>query len=605
MNRPIDQRLWDDARAGDPEAVKIVWRLSARAGDLENCIQKINSRVPLTPLVLDNWETHLKCERLRRYTLAHSISSNEDAIAMVMAKCISDPVWWCNNFVWTIDPLRADGAAVPFVLQNYQILLFLYVLCEAPGSIAPDGTPVKIVIEKGRELGATYTIMIALLWLWLFRSGIKTGIVSRTGDDVWNNTESSLFGKIRQVYQHLPQWMRPTDWLNAFRASSPWSLIHPDSQVGNSIIGSKTTDNVFRSGRFFRIFGDEWAAIPRAESTARSINGSTEGAIFCSTPNGPLNHFARLTHGEIGEVLDPGEHGPGWRKFRMHYTQDARKDDAWLSKKRAELSTEEFEQEHNISYESGSPGRYWPEYHPTIHLLRADEWRDSRLELFTLEKVEYQRQTFKVWTPRPSIALYGSFDFGLYTSCVIGAYNPEFNDLTLLQGWLWYDTPVETCVSDIKSAGYKVDDEPGTQVHFWVGDPAGKQRLRARKLDDDAQTWIQDFEDNGISIQTKKVKFKESMNLIRRALNPDDVRLWLAPQCAKRNTRDLPSVSEGINGYRMHLPKGNQSDYKISAEAPKHGGPESHIGDVIRYKAAWIWDENKAGLLPLYEKRKR
>src|SRR5437016_6102348 len=83
-----------------------------------------------------------------------------------------DPVWYCDTFAWTFRPKdRPDQPVVPFVLFEYQEKA-LHRILDAIGKR-------DMLLEKSREMGASWLILFALEFRWHFRQRQAFLIVSR------------------------------------------------------------------------------------------------------------------------------------------------------------------------------------------------------------------------------------------------------------------------------------------------------------------------------------------------------------------------------------------------------------------------------------------
>ena len=89
----------------------------------------------------------------------------------VLALCSKNIFWCFNMFFWTFDPRRASPA-VPFILWGYQRELIQRL--EENYKSQKD-----ILIEKSRDMGATWIILAWLFYHWRFDSGFQTLIGSR------------------------------------------------------------------------------------------------------------------------------------------------------------------------------------------------------------------------------------------------------------------------------------------------------------------------------------------------------------------------------------------------------------------------------------------
>lgn len=211
-----------------------------------------------------------------------------------MELCRRDPLYWFNHFAWTFDPRDGKGD-LPFNLYPYQEW-FIPLLREKIDAQK------DIDIEKSRTMGATWMIMGLFLWYWLFIPNSSFLVGSITEDDVDKNLidpEDTMFGKIRFMFEYLPQWMKPP---------------HTDKHMGfkneenqSAIVGKAPTSNFGRSARKTAILFDEVAFWQWGRAAYASASQTTKCRIMCSTPNGKYNIYGeRMTATDVKRLIWPG-----------------------------------------------------------------------------------------------------------------------------------------------------------------------------------------------------------------------------------------------------------------------------------------------------------
>jgi len=211
--------------------------------------------------------------------------------------CARDPLFTVNTFVWTFDPrLLPNPTIVPFITYAaYQDEALLEIL---------DAILYQydILIEKSRDMGASWLIIVAFWYLWQFRRNQAFRLVSRV-EDLVDRTEDpdSLFWKIDLIIKSLPSWLRP----NIGR-----SHLHLYNRDMDSVInGSSTTGDVARGGRCGAMLLDEFAAVKDGHAVLSSTRDVTGCRVFNSTPKG------------VGNAFYDQAVNPGIRKLRFHWSQ--------------------------------------------------------------------------------------------------------------------------------------------------------------------------------------------------------------------------------------------------------------------------------------------
>lgn len=215
----------------------------------------------------------------------------------------AEPVKWINDWVCTYDPRNALSedlpATLPLILfpRQEDLVRFVY-LCL-------DGNAGGL-IEKCRDMGATWVCAAISVHLWLYRSGASIGwgsrkeqLVDKIGDP------DSIFEKIRLIIRRLPRSMLPKGF-NSEKHMSFMKIINPET--GATITG-EAGDNIGRGGRKLIYFKDESAHYERPEKIEAALSDTTRVQIDISSVNGLGNVFHRRreagTDWEPGTPIDP------------------------------------------------------------------------------------------------------------------------------------------------------------------------------------------------------------------------------------------------------------------------------------------------------------
>jgi len=282
--------------------------------------------------------------------------------------CARDILFWFNAFVWTKDQrLAPQGMANhPFVTYPFQD----NALIEISKAIGHH----DLVIEKSRDMGASWMTLGAFTWKWLFWPNHSFLMASRNAsyvDDKGN--EKALYNKIEFILDHLPKWMIP-----------PYDrkknhLYNRDN--GSLISGESTTGDVAVGDRRTAVLLDEFGAFDVADGL-RAASGTRDVTlcrIFLSTPKPQGIAFKRmrdkcrhvlrlhwsehpkknqgLYHTDEGElVLDDitYTHSPGYR-----FILDGQLRSPWFDVEEERcLNAQEVAQELNIDY-GGAQHRFF------------------------------------------------------------------------------------------------------------------------------------------------------------------------------------------------------------------------------------------------------
>jgi len=281
----------------------------------------------------------------RANILKHAETSPEYR-ALQWQLCKSSILYYINTFCWTFDPRRiADGNKpdIPFVTFPFQDDLLTWAVWLL--HIRDSG-----LIEKSREMGATWCFMALASWMCNFYPGTVIYPSSLREEDVDNRTEDSLFGKFRYIQRNLPEWLRSGWKEEALRTDSKNLIILPTT--GSVMRGQKTESTGGRQGRATCFIPDEFAHIGDAKAVLAAFASLSPTVFYISTPKGMGNEFARMAH------------DPAVKKKTLHWSEHPQKTKDWHKKESAKPANtpEIMAQEHEIQYETSTSGRVFPKF---------------------------------------------------------------------------------------------------------------------------------------------------------------------------------------------------------------------------------------------------
>lgn len=280
----------------------------------------------------------IQAERTRRRVEAEA--GNWGAERARCANGLDGLLHWFDNYAWTYDPRligRPGGAFLQFQLWPKQrdLVRWLYqrIVAQQEG-----------LLEKSRDVGATYVCAGVCLWAWLFVDGFKATFGSRKVDYVdKKDNPDAIFAKLRIMLRRQPPELLPTGFIwsthdNYMRLSNP--------ATGATISGEGGED-MGRGGRSTVYVLDEAAFVPNAETVEAALSGNTDCVIWVSSVNGMGNLFARKRH----SILSPQQ------VFRLHWRDDPRKTEAWAQAKQASFSDPTtWASEYEIDYSASVEG---------------------------------------------------------------------------------------------------------------------------------------------------------------------------------------------------------------------------------------------------------
>lgn len=254
------------------------------------------------------------------------------------------PAEFIMDWMDTYDPRNPTRKWMPFVffLKQVELVDFLESL---------DSEQESGLIEKARDMGATWVCCGYTVWRWLFIKNDAVGwgsrkeaLVDKLGDP------DSIFEKMRLLLKRLPPCFQP-EGFNWARHATFMKLINPDN---GSIVSGEAGDNIGRGGRKAMYFKDEAAHYERPEKIESALGDNTRVQIDISSVNGLGNVFHRraehaVTWSKYG-IIEPGF----VRKFVMDWRDHPHKTQQWYDTRRAKYEREGmlhiFAQEVDRSY---------------------------------------------------------------------------------------------------------------------------------------------------------------------------------------------------------------------------------------------------------------
>ena len=226
-----------------------------------------------------------------RQAILRRVNENPAFAEVVWQACALDPLFYINTFVWTYDPRRKPFARLPMILHPFQEEGVLEVL-EAIGNH-------DLLIEKSRDMGASWICIAAFEWCWHFRPMQSFLMVSRTENYVDDSENpKSLFWKVDFIHQNLPPWLMPRGYGSEHRRKM--HMTNPEN--GSVIDGESTTGNVARGDRRTAILLDEFAAVEQGQGVLSSTRDATNCRIFNSTPAGTGNAYHDMRQTDVKKL---------------------------------------------------------------------------------------------------------------------------------------------------------------------------------------------------------------------------------------------------------------------------------------------------------------
>lgn len=266
------------------------------------------------------------------------------------------PVEFICHWVDTYDPRKTGEGSLkrmPMVLFDRQADLVRFFHSLILGQT--DG-----LVEKCRDMGATWIACAFSFWAWRFMDGASIGWGSRKSDLVDKiGDPDSIFEKIRMIVRGMPQVFLPKDF-SLDKHTSYMKMVNPET---DATITGESGDNIGRGGRKMIYFKDESAHYERPELIEAALGDNTRTQVDISSVNGIGNVFHRRR--EAGVVWSGGSIEKGKTNvFIMDWRDHPEKNQAWYDARKAKFESEGlahvFAQEVDRDYAASVTGTIIP-----------------------------------------------------------------------------------------------------------------------------------------------------------------------------------------------------------------------------------------------------
>ena len=263
------------------------------------------------------------------------------------------PAEWISSWTDTYDPRNATNDALahpPFVLFKRQVEFVEFLqACLA----AEEGG----LVEKSRDMGATWICCAFSVWLWRFVPGASVGWGSRKAELVDRIGDAdTIFEKMRMIIRGLPTEFLPKGF-DIDQHAAHMRIFNPEN--GSSITG-EGGDNIGRGGRKLIYMKDESAHYEHAEMIEAALSGNTRVQIDLSSVHGLGTVFHRKR--ESGKDWEPGQPAVKGQTnvFVMDWRDHPLKTQAWYDQERRHKEQEGmlhiFAQEVDRNYSASLEG---------------------------------------------------------------------------------------------------------------------------------------------------------------------------------------------------------------------------------------------------------
>ncbi len=285
-------------------------------------------RVLTPPTTTNVWPIDYERVYAWRAQQLAKLQADEELLESAKAYYRLNPIDFTNHWFDTYDPRNVGTnvpAYMPFVMfQRQEDLMRLLIACREEEGNA--------LVEKCRDMGATWDCIALSTHMWLFEPGSASGWGSATAkkvDDIGD--ASSIFEKIRIGIRRLPDVFKPSGF-NEKKHMMHQRIVNPETA---GTITGEIGDNIGRGGRTGIYFVDEAAYIERPEAVDASLSENTRVRIDISSVSGlgTVFHRTRMS----GVEWEPGQpiHRDRTNVFVMDYSQHPTKTKKWFNERKS------------------------------------------------------------------------------------------------------------------------------------------------------------------------------------------------------------------------------------------------------------------------------
>ena len=293
----------------------------------------INAAVePWKPRALGHgeWPPNYKGVYAWRIRTLAQLRANPTALESAKAYYATRPGEFIQHWMDTYNPRKTSQKWMPFVFFKRQDEFVAFL--EELRASDENG-----LVEKCRDIGATWLVCAYSVWCWLFIPDFAFGWGSRKQELVDKlGDPDSIFEKMRLLIKRLPDVWLPVGFKWREHATF-MKLINP---ANGSTITGESGDNIGRGGRKTMYGKDESAHYERPEKIESALGDNTNIQLDISSVNGLGNVFHRRREAGVdwfpGCTIDPGY----TRVFVFDWRDHPEKDQSWYDARKARAERE-------------------------------------------------------------------------------------------------------------------------------------------------------------------------------------------------------------------------------------------------------------------------
>jgi len=279
-----------------------------------------------------------RAERLAR--ILREAERDATVIPALKAYYRERPVDFICDWGMTFDPRNAEigqPSDIPFLLFPKQVEFIEW-------AVSGWRNRENGLVEKSRDMGATWLAVGIAVWMWVFHPGTVVGFGSRKEEYVDKIGDmKAIFPKIRFFIAGLPREFRPAGF--QMDKHAPFMRIF-NPETGSQIVG-EAGDSIGRGARASMYFVDESAFLERPQLADSALSQTTNCRMDISTPNGESNPFAAKRFSGKANV------------FTLHWSDHPAKTKEWYEEQKRKIDDPVvIAQELDIDYKASATDQF-------------------------------------------------------------------------------------------------------------------------------------------------------------------------------------------------------------------------------------------------------
>jgi len=275
-----------------------------------------------------------------------------------LVRCSKDPVYFITQVIKTIDEHDKKN---PY--KHLPPDVYIEELIEE------IKTHTKIIGEKSRQVKVSWICLGYMTWEAIFHKSRKYFVMSKK-----ELHSDAHLDRIMHIIKYLPPWIKPSGVQKKF--------CHIRFKNGSEVYGFSQNPDDPAQFTFSGGLIDEDERQPMYRECLKNAMPTVDnGGWLISVGNANRKPYKyRVFTGEA-QGFNPKirtdvkeskgfrrwTNGAGWRCFRLHYSADPKKDQAWVRATKPSYSDYDWEQQMEINRDVSSGNRVFPSFNDRVH----------------------------------------------------------------------------------------------------------------------------------------------------------------------------------------------------------------------------------------------